>query len=386
MTETVHAFLTTPMVFHGPGALSKLPELLRRLGSRNPVIVTDPGLVEAGILAQVAGTLNQETPAFTDVRPEPPDTLVAQCTDFLRSHNADLVIGLGGGSAIDVGKIAAVMLGNTGQVSDYWGVEKVPNPGVPFVAIPTTAGTGSEVTPAAVFSDTATHTKKGVRSSVLQPTGAILDPLLTLSVPPAVTAATGVDALTHAIEAYTSTACTVLNEFFAERAVSLIGRHLKTAFDNGSSVEAREGMLMGSYLAGLSFAIANVAAVHAIAQTIGGQYPVPHGVANAVMLPFVMEFNRSHCAAKYARLGELLGIAPEADVQASAAAAVSAVRDLTRSVAIPQSLRELGIAEERLPDLAKLCVETQGRLLVLNPREATAPDIEAILRQAYAGN
>ncbi len=383
MADPVHTFLTTPLVYHGPGALSRLPKMLEQLGSRRPVIVTDPGLVKAGILGQVVEVLDGEPPSFTEVQPEPPDTLVALCTDFLKSRNADAVIGLGGGSAIDVAKLSAVMVGNAGEVSDYWGVEKVPHAGIPFIAIPTTAGTGSEVTPAAVFSDTATHTKKGVRSSVLQPKGAILDPLLTLSVPPAVTAATGVDALTHAIEAYTSRACTVLNEFFAENAVSLISRHLYAAYSDGASVPDREGMLMGSYLAGLSFAIANVGAVHAIAQTIGGRYPVPHGVANAVMLPYVMEFNRPECPDKYAKIGELLGVPQESNNDANAAAAVSAVEELTRSVGIPRSLRELEIPETELPNLAQLCIETQGRLLVLNPRETTAEDILSILRRAY---
>ena len=381
--NAIHSFLTTPLVFHGPGALSKLPHILGQLGSRRPVVVTDPGLVEAGILSRLIDVLEDSPPCFTDVRPEPPDTLVALCTEFLRSRNADAVIGLGGGSAIDVAKLAAVMLGNKGEVGDYWGVEKVPNSGVPFIAIPTTAGTGSEVTPAAVFSDTATHTKKGVRSSVLQPKAAILDPLLTLSVPPAVTAATGVDALTHAIEAYTSRASTLLNEFFAEKAISLICRHLYAAYSDGASVVDREGMLMGSYLAGLSFAIANVGAVHAIAQTIGGLYPVPHGVANAVMLPYVMEFNRSHCAEKYARIGELLGVPQVAGTDTIAAESVSAVRELTHSVGIPRGLRELEIPKEKLDALAELCVETQGRLLLLNPRETTVADIRGILLRAY---
>lgn len=381
--NAIHAFLTTPVVFHGPGALSKLRHILGQLGSRRPAVVTDPGLVEAGILSRLIDVLEEEPSCFTDVRPEPPDTMVMLCTEFLRSHNADVVIGLGGGSAIDVAKLAAVMLGNKGQVSDYWGVEKVPNSGIPFIAIPTTAGTGSEVTPAAVFSDTATHTKKGVRSSVLQPKATILDPLLTLSVPPAVTAATGVDALTHAIEAYTSRDCTLLNEFFAEKAISLISRHLYAAYSDGNSVADREGMLMGSYLAGLAFAIANVGTVHAIAQTLGGLYPVPHGVANAVMLPYVMEFNRTHCADKYARIGELLGVAQNASNETIAAGSVSAVRALTRSVGIPQNLRELEIPKEKLSTLAELCVETQGRLLMLNPREATVDDIRSILLQAY---
>ena len=383
MADSIHTFLTTPLVFHGAGALSKLPQILQQLGSRRPVIVTDPGLVKAGILAQVSAALEVEPPSFTDVQPEPPDTLVELCKQFLRKHDADTVIGLGGGSAIDVAKLAAVLLGNDGQVGDYWGVERVPNPGVPFIAIPTTAGTGSEVTPAAVFSDTATHTKKGVRSSVLQPKAAILDPLLTLSVPPAVTAATGVDALTHAIEAYTSRACTLLNEFFAEKAVSLIARHLYAAYSDGGSVEHREGMLMGSYLAGLSFAIANVGAVHAIAQTVGGLYPVPHGVANAVMLPYVMDFNRPDCPDKYARIGELLGVAQERDNETNALNAVAAVRELTRSVGIPQSLQALQIPEDKLDMLAQRCIDTQGRLLVLNVRETTVEDIRGILQRAY---
>lgn len=388
--QTVHSFLTTPLVHHGAGAVSKLPEVLRQLGSTRPAIVTDPGLLKAGIVGEVSAILNAP-PVFSAVEPEPSDELVATCTAFLRENKADAVIGLGGGSAIDVAKLAAALVNNPGSVEDYYGLEKVPNRGVPFIAIPTTAGTGSEATPAAVFRNVATGTKKGVRSAVLQPAAAILDPLLTLSLPPAVTAATGVDALTHAIEAYTSRAATVLNRFFAENAVTLIARHLHGAYTDGRSVEHRDGMLMGSYIAGLSFAIANVGAVHAIAQALGGLYAIPHGIANAVMLPHVMEFNRSACAADYARIGQLMGVVdPAAPIRTDAQmadqasrATITAVRDLAASVGIPLSLRAFNVAADQLEFIATRCVESQARLLVLNVREATHADIVEILRHAY---
>lgn len=386
--QPVHMLRATPVVYHGAGAIEKMQELLALLGCSRPVVVTDRGVVAAGLLEKLNSVLGETPPVFSEVEPEPSDELVGTCTAYLQEQRADAVIGLGGGSAIDVAKLAAVMVGNRGTVEDYYGLEKVPNPGVPFIAIPTTAGTGSEATPAAVFRNVASGTKRGVRSAVLQPAAAVLDPLLTVSLPPAVTAATGVDALTHAIEAYTSRAADMISRYYAEAAVTLIARHLVGAFYDGKSVIHREGMLNGSYLAGVSFAVANVGTVHAIAQTLGGLYAVPHGVANAVMLPHVMEFNRSECSADYARIGQLLGAVDAGadlttDAEGFSADTVGAVRDLCSTVGIPGRLRELNVEEDSLELIAERCVQSQARLLVLNVRETDQTDILDILRRAY---
>jgi len=280
--------------------------------------------------------------------------------------------------------MGAVLVGNGGSVSDYWGADRIPSAGLPIIAVPTTAGTGSEVSPAAVFVDRSDHTKKGVRADFLLADVAILDPVLTVGLPPALTASTGMDALTHAVEAYVSPNATVLSDANAERAIALIGRHLPVAYANGSSLEAREGQLMGSLFAGFSFAAVNVGAVHALAQALGGRVGMPHGTANSLFLPYVMAFNRMACTAKYARVAELLG-EPIQGLSAGAAAenAVAAVRRLSLDLGIPQRLRDVGVPEDALEATAKACIETQGRLLLNNPRRINADDARQILQQAY---
>lgn len=384
MANKINTFVTTPIVYHGVGALGRLPAAIENLGARRPAVFTDPGVAAAGVLDQLLSVLKEKPACFTEVEPEPPETLVAEGVQFLKSHNCDLVIALGGGSAIDTAKMAAVLLGNPGTVHDYWGLDKVRKPGVPMIAVPTTAGTGSEVTPAAVFTDTSTNIKKGVRSLPLQPRVAILDPLLTVSLPQNPTASTGIDALTHAIEAYTSKNATLMSDLAAEKAIELIASHVLRAYGDGRDLSAREGMLMGSYLAGISFGIANVAAVHSIAQTIGGMYKIPHGTANAVMLPYVMDFNREACMGKYALVAELMGeIVTGLTADDASGKAVEAVRKLTVELQIPQHIKELGIGEDEIDGIAKACLESQGRLLVLNPREAGIDDVRRILKDAY---
>lgn len=384
MATKVDTFATTPIVYHGAGALEKLPGVIENLGAQRPAVFTDPGVVSAGVLDQLLSVLKEKPACFTDVEPEPPETLVETTVQFLKSNNCDLVIALGGGSVIDTAKMAAALMGNPGSIHDYWGLDKVTRPGLPLIAIPTTAGTGSEVTPAAVFRDTTANVKKGVRSLPLFPRLAILDPLLTVSLPQGPTASTGVDALTHAIEAYTAKNLTLMSDMAAEKAIEMIAANLLKAFKDGGDLAAREGMLIGSYLAGISFGVANVGAVHSIAQTIGGMYKVAHGTANAVLLPYVMAFNRVACVEKYARVAELMGenIAGLSAEEASLSA-VESVRKLTKELQIPQHVSELGIKEDAIDDIAKACLESQGRLLVLNVREAGIEEVRQILKEAF---
>ena len=377
-------YVATPVVYHGAGALERLTEEIKRSGFKRVAIVTDSGVVQSGICEKVQGAAGVETLCFTEVLPEPPLELVARCTEFLADHGCDLVIGLGGGSAIDTAKMAALMAGNAGTVSDYFGVDRVPKPGLPIIAIPTTAGTGSEVTPAAIFVDSEAKAKKGVRSDLMLPRMAILDPLLTVSLPQALTASTGVDALTHAIECYTSRQGTMMSDLMAERATELIGEHLPVAYADGTDVQARYGMLMGSYMAGIALAIANVGAAHSLAQTLGGEYRISHGVANALFLPYVMEYNRFSCRRKYARMAALLGEKVEhLSLEEASQKAIEAVRRLTVSLKVPQRIRDLGIGEDSVEILARRCLETQARLLVLNPRTVGPEDLQEILRKAY---
>ena len=385
-TGQIGTFLTPSVVYHGQGALLRLKDLLAKFGSRHPCIVTDPGVIKAGILDLVTDVLGSGVPCCDKVRPEPSCELVGQCVQFMRREGCDLVIGLGGGSALDVAKMAAAMVTNEGDARDYFGVGKIPRPGLPLVAIPTTAGTGSEVSPAAVFVDPRNGNKVGARSDVLMPQAAILDPVMTATLPQPVTASTGVDALTHAIECCTAPAATLLSDMAAERAIELIAKHLPVAYANGADLLAREGQLMGSYLAGLSLSIANVGVVHALAQTLGGLYHVPHGVANALFLPYVMAFNRIGCREKYAKVAALMGERVDGlSLDDASLAAVDIVRAFSRSLGIPQRIRDLDaeVPEDALDAIAARCLETQGRLIANNPRALSLTECRALLGQAY---
>jgi alcohol dehydrogenase len=384
MVERVDKALTTAVVWHGPGALGQLAGEIAKLGGQRVGIITDPGVAKAGLLERVAKAAGGVVFSYAEVVPEPSYELAGVAATFLRENRCDLVIGLGGGSSIDVAKMAALLMTNPGDASDYFGLNKVPQRGLPVIAIPTTAGTGSETSPASVFVDPRDHTKKGVRSDFVLPAAAILDPLLTLSLPQALTASTGIDALTHAIECYTALAATVVSDMAAEKGMELVGAHLRTAYSNGQDLAARQGMLMGSYIAGISLAIANVGAAHGLAQAMGGLHHVPHGVANALFLPYVMEFNRMACQAKYARVAALLGERVEGLSQYEAALkAVEAVRRLTLDLHLPQHLREVGVPEDGLDALAQRCLETQGRVMNNNPRTVNLAEAREILRRAY---
>jgi alcohol dehydrogenase len=379
-------FLTPSAVYHGAGALAQLRAIVERLGAERPVLVADPGVLQAGQSEGLGAALGALPPCYSDVQPEPPYHVAERCAAYLQEQRADLVIALGGGSTIDVAKMAAALTRNPGGVRDYLGVGKIRHPGLPLVAIPTTAGTGSEVSPAAVFVDPESGRKVGARSEFLMPTVAILDPVLTLTLPQTITASTGIDALTHAIECYTARASTLIGDTAAERAIGLIAAHLPVAYADGQNLAAREGQLLGSYFAGLALSVANVGAVHALAQALGGLYGVPHGVANALFLPYVMAFNRIGCGIKYARVAELLGqpIAGRS-LDDAALAAVEAVRDLTQALGIPQTIRALGreIPHAALPDIAERCLETQGRIIANNPRSLSLDECRQLLEQAY---
>ena len=384
MRDKPHRFLTPKIVHHGPGALSALDGEIRKQKGTCVGLVTDPGVAEAGLCDQVLAHVTGEVLCYQGAEPEPSYALVQPCTDFLVENGCDVVIALGGGSAIDLAKMAAVMVANPGDVTDYFGVNKVSNPGIPVIAIPTTAGTGSEVSPASVFVDPNDGTKKGCRSDFVLAEVAILDPVLTLTLPQSLTASTGIDALTHAIECYTAPAATLMSDMAAERAIELIGQNLPVAYARGEDLAARDGMLMGSYLAGLALATANVGVVHALAQTCGGLYGLRHGIANSLFLPYVMAFNRIGCREKYANVAALLGERTEGlSLDEASRRAVEVVRRLTEDLGIPQHLREFDVPQEDIEMIAERCLASQHRIVVNNPRVMTAKDAAAILRKAY---
>jgi alcohol dehydrogenase class IV len=372
------------VVYFGPGAARELGPALEELGGERVVLVTDPGVRAAGLVERVLEGITAEVTVYDGVQPEPPYRLAEECAALLRDTGAQVVVGLGGGSSLDTAKMAAALVANPGGVPDYWGLDRVKRPGLPVVAIPTTAGTSSEISAAAVFVDAEAGAKRGVNSNLLLPAVAILDPVLTLGLPPALTASTGMDALTHAIEAYTSPNASPITDGTCERAVRLIAEHLPRAYARGDDLEARTGMLAGCYFAGLALAEVNVGIVHGLAQALGGRFPVAHGVANSLLLPYGMAFNRMACRARYARLAEALGeVTTGRSLDEAAGLAVEAVRRLGRELGIPERLREVGVGREALDGIAEAALETQGRQLGNNARTVTQADARRVLEEAW---
>lgn len=372
------------VLYHGPGALEELDTAIDVLGGEHIALVTDPGLVEAGIVDQVRESTDYELSLWDGVEPDPPYELVHHCADFIKDNECDLVIGLGGGSSMDVAKMSAVLVTNGGEVTDYWESNSISEPGLPVIAIPTTAGTSSELSPAVVFTDADAQAKRGIRSDHLLADMAIADPVLTLGLPQPLTAATGMDALTHAIEAYVSKGATLVSDAMAEQGIALIGEYLRPAYAKGENLEARTGMMSGCVFAGKALGEAGVGIVHSLAHVLGGKFQIPHGVANALLLPYVMEFNRIGCRQKYGYVASLLGDhVGGLSLDQASRRGVEAVRTLSRDVDIPQRLRDLDVPKEELEDVAQVCMETQARILANDPRTVSLEEAIEILHQAY---
>lgn len=379
--NATHLFQTTPRIVMGPGCLSQIQSEIQRLGGNKVMLVTDPGIVQAGIAGRLEEILAKAGIAFDrfdQVTPDPSLEVASQAIEALRASGAQVVIGLGGGSAIDIAKTAALLADSGGKLNDYFGIDLVPKPGRRTVIIPTTAGTGSEVTPIVILSDEAEKLKKGIVSPYLIPAVALLDPVLTLGLPPQVTAATGMDALIHGVESFTSKNAYPMTDMLACRAIELIAANIRTAYANGQDLAARSRMLEGSLLAGMAFANAGVTAVHAFAYPIGAEFHIPHGVANSIMLASVMEFNMLGNLNKFARMAALLGenTAGMSERQ-MALAAVQALRTLSADLQIPKHLSQFGVKETDIPMLAEGVMKVT-RLLANNPRLMTRKDAERI--------
>ena len=381
----IATFQTTSRIVMGAGSLENIGAEVKRLGSGRAVVITDPGLVKTGIVAKVEDLLSAaglKVTRFDEVEADPSYETAVKAAEQVKRAGADVIVGIGGGSAQDVAKVASVLGTNEGPVAKYFGIDLLPNPGVKLILVPTTAGTGSEVTPIAILSDHHEKLKKGIVSPYLFPSTAILDPLLTLGLPPHVTAATGMDALIHAVESFTSKNATSMTDLLAMQAIRMICANIRTAFANGDNIEARAEMLEASMLAGMAFANAGVTAVHAFAYPIGAEYHIPHGVANSIMLVPVMEFNMFGNIAKFARLAELLGECVNGLSRREAALkAIAALRVLADDVQVPAGLKSFGVQEQAIPELAKGVMKVT-RLLANNPRVLTVDDAEAIYRRA----
>ncbi|MCS7047236.1 MAG: iron-containing alcohol dehydrogenase [Gemmataceae bacterium] len=395
--------------FHSPGSIvfgrqatEQVGEIVARLGARRVLVVTDPILTQAGLLERVLAPLRRakiEAAAFTGGEPEPSMRAALACWEQARGFGPDVLVGLGGGSNMDLAKLTATLLAHGGTPRDYVGEDKVPGPIVPLICMPTTAGTGSEVSAAAVITDNDNQIKVGILSHHLRPRVALIDPLLTMSCPAKVTADSGIDALTHAIEAYTAVDNAVfplppgersvyqgrhpMGDLCAEKAIALIGQHLRRAVADGSDVEAREGMALAALLAGLAFSNVGVAVVHALEYPIGGEFHCSHGAGNGLLLPHVMRFNLPVRVPQFAAIARLLGAATPAMSEAEAAeSAIAAVERLRDDIGVPRRLRDLGVRADQLRPLAEKAAGIR-RILRVNPRPVTVDDLHGILQSAY---
>jgi alcohol dehydrogenase class IV len=395
-------FHSAGQLLFGRGATAQMGDLAARMRLRRVLVVTDKSLIAAGLLKSVQEPLTAagiETEVFDGGEPEPTLDLAERCIAQGRAFKPDGLLGLGGGSNMDLAKIAALVLTHGGGARDYVGDDRVPGPVLPLICVPTTSGTGSEVTAASVLTDTANQIKVGVLSNYLRPRLAVVDPVLTVSCPRKVTADSGIDVLTHAIEAYTA----VDNEQFplpagersvyqgrhplgdclAEKAIELVGRHLVRAVEQPEDLEAREGMALGATVAGLAFSNVGVALVHAMEYPVGGATHCSHGAGNGLLLPFVMRFNLPARVPQFARIAQLLGEdASGLSEQEAAERSIVAVERLKAAIGIPERLRDLGVTREQLPLFAEKALGIK-RILRVNPRPVSAEEVLGIFEEAW---
>ena len=364
------SFNTTRSLRMGAGLAGELGQITRPICGDRVLLVTDSGMMATGLVQQATDCLRAagvEVTLFDQVQADPPEEIVLQAAQQALGKTG--VIGFGGGSSLDVAKLAALLAASNQPLAEAYGIGNAQGPRLPLVLVPTTAGTGSEVTPISIVTTGASE-KMGVVSPLLLPDMALLDPELTLGLPVHVTAATGIDAMVHAIEAYASVNANnnPISRALAVEALGLMGRMLLRAVQKPDDLEARTGMLLGSMLAGQAFANSPVAAVHALAYPIGGHYKVPHGLSNALVLPHVLRFNAQVAPQAYAAL--LPHVFPDLPAMSVAEAALQfaeSMADLSRACGLEQGLRDMGIAREALPILARDAMN-QTRLLVNNPR------------------
>jgi alcohol dehydrogenase len=372
----------------GKGAASRLDQEVSLLGGGPALVVVDPAVLEAGVAQPALDSLSAagvQTELYSRITREPEPSEADAAAELGRGAGARVVVGIGGGSALDLAKAASVLITNGGTATDYVGLDLVKKPGLPAVMVPTTAGTGSEVTFTAVFTRRSDRFKGGMNGRLLYPHTALLDPLLTVTCPPYVTATVGMDALTHAVEAYTSRQANPVSDMHALKAVQLIGENLRLAVAHGENLLARERMLLGSYLAGLALAEAGVGAVHAMAYPLGAFFDIPHGEANAVLLPYVLEYNLIACPERFADLAYALAEMPEdLTTREAAEAAVEEILLLGQEIGIPAGLDDLEVPRDQVPAMAEKAM-TIARPMANNPRQAAAADLEAIYQKAFAG-
>jgi len=384
MKEQVYGYYMPPVSLMGIGSYKKIGEQIKAIGKKNALIVTDKGIVQAGIAKKITDILDEakiKYVIFDGTQPNPTVQNVEDGLRLLKENGCDCLISLGGGSPHDCAKGIGLVAGNGGSIKDYEGVDRSKNPMMPLIAVNTTAGTASEMTRFAIITDTDRHVKMAIVDWHTTPTVAINDPLLMMGMPASLTAATGMDALTHAIEAYVSTAATPITDSNALAAIELITKYLRRAVKNGEDIEARDKMAYAEFMAGVAFNNASLGYVHAMAHQLGGFYDLPHGVCNAILLPHVEAYNAKVVPERFVAIAKALGenvdglTAPQA-----AEVAIEAIKKLSRDINIPAGVGQLGAKEEDLPTLADNALKDACGLT--NPKQATKAEIIEIYRQA----
>lgn len=366
----------------------RIGEIIKENGNDNVLIVTDKGIIGAGLLDGVIASLesnNLSYSIFDKVEPNPKAETIEIGVKFLKKQECNVVLGIGGGSSIDTAKAIAFMATNEGHVLDYEGLDKIPIPPLPIIAVPTTAGTGSEVTASTVITNEKTLFKTAIVSGYLFPKIAILDPALTVKCPPSITAATGMDALTHAIESYVSKQANPISQALALHSIKMISRSLRKAYFVGTDLKSRSEMLEASMIAGFAFSQSRLGNVHAISHSFGGVFNIPHGIANASLLPFVLKFNLPACPEQMKDIAEALG----ADISGistmeAAHKVIDIVIELNQTLNIPLNIKELGVSLDKLSKLVEDSMRS-GNILS-NPRLTDANDVKTIIENAYHGN
>lgn len=384
--SAVVTFSVPRRIVFGIGSLKGLPAEVTRLGGAKLLLVTDRGIARAGLLERVLAELKPAGftgDVFDVVEPDPSLKVVAACVSRLRAGGHALVVGLGGGSPMDVAKYAAALAEHPGSPRDYLGMDLLTAEGVPTLLIPTTAGSGSEVTRAAVFHDETEGVKKAVWSDRLLANVAIVDPSLMLSQPPDLTADAGMDALAHAVEAYVARGASPMTDLLALEAIRLIGRSLLRAFRRPEDLPPRSDMARAAMLAGMACSNAGLGAGHALALLLNTEFGLTHGRSVAVLLPQVVAFNFPSCASRYARIWEALGEPRHTGEQSIADGLMAGLTRLLRELEIPTSLRQYGLEAGRLREVGERAHRTGQRLLPMNPRAVTAADAVRIYEQAF---
>ncbi|TKH03450.1 iron-containing alcohol dehydrogenase [Peribacillus simplex] len=393
-------FFSSERIVFGNGSINRLNLVLERLQARNVLLITDPGIMSTGMVEPIISMLKESGVSvvlYDKAVPEPPIETAIECYQFAQSQiKTDVIIGLGGGSSIDLAKIVSLLLAHGGSPLEYAGEYKVPGPVIPLVAIPTTAGTGSEVTSVAVLTDVKNNLKVGISDNYLRPTVALLDPELTIGLPPYVTACSGIDALSHAIEAYMAKdykylqgegevlfqGSFPLSDVLAFEAIRLITESLTIAVQQGANLEARSNMMLGSLLAGMAFSNSGTAAAHALAYPIGGLTKSPHGEVTGLLLPYVMKFNSMVQLEKTKKIANVLHINTNTMNNQEIGIAVSDFfLQLLESIGLPSKLTEIGIAEVDIPEIAEKAL-TIERLIRINPRVPRKKEFETLLTMA----